>query len=61
MYRNEEASGDPLINKLERESLPSFSTIVGTGDRILECSLFLVGSLNWVFFWDPKLCKRTVR
>ena len=31
MYRNEEAS-DLLNNKLERQSLPSFSTVVGTGD-----------------------------
>ena len=35
MYRNEEAS-DLLINKLERQSLPSFSTIVGTGGRVLR-------------------------
>ena len=38
MYRNEEAS-DPLINKLERQSLPSFSTIVGTGGRVLVFSI----------------------
>ena len=38
MYRNEEAS-DPLINKLERQSVPSFSTIVGTGDRVLVFSI----------------------
>ena len=31
MYRTEEAS-DPLNNKLIRQSLPSFSTIVGTGN-----------------------------
>ena len=58
MYRNEGAS-DPLINKQRRQSLPSFCTIVDTGDRVL---LFLIsscvtevkvqgGSLNWPFFW----------
>ena len=31
MYRNEEAS-DPLNNKLERQSLPSCSSVVGTVD-----------------------------
>ena len=31
MYRTEEAS-DPLNNKLVRQSLLSFSTIVGTGN-----------------------------
>ena len=34
MYRNEETS-DSLNNNLERQSLPSFSTIVGMGDRVL--------------------------
>ena len=52
MNRNEEAS-DPLNNKLETQSLPSFSTIVGMGDRIL---VFFISScvteytLNWAFF-----------
>ena len=38
MYRNEEAS-DLLNNKLERQSLSSFSTVVGTGDRVLVFSI----------------------
>ena len=50
MYRNEKAS-DPLINKLERQSPPSFSTIVGTGDRVLVLSIFScvteVRHLSW--------------
>ena len=68
MYRTEEAS-DPLNNKLVRQSLPSFSTIVGTGNRvwvfsILSCvtdvpvrqSSFKVqgGSLNWAYLL-PKI------
>ena len=68
MYRTEEAS-DSLNNKLVRQSLPRFSTIVGTGNwvwvfSISSCvndvpvrqSSFKVqgGSLNWAFFL-PKI------
>ena len=62
MYRNEEAS-DLLTNKLGRQSLPSFSTIVGMGDRVLDLVFSISscvtevrhlrcrgGSLNWAFF-----------
>ena len=67
MYRNEEAS-DPLINKLERQSLPSFSTIGKPSLSDLHFELryrgtsFKVqgGLLNW-YFLGPKLHKRTVR
>ena len=63
MYRNEEAS-DPLNNKLERQSLPSLSTVVCTGDWVSLGVLHFVkvqgGSVNGTFF-GPKLHKRTVR
>ena len=64
MYRTEEAS-DPLNNKLVRQSLPSFSTIVGMGNRVwvfpisscvtdvpVHQSSFKVQgvSLNWAYF-----------
>ena len=55
------------INTLEMRSVPSLSSIVGTGDSILHFELYYRGASfkvqgfgTWVFF-GPKLRKRAVR